>query len=292
MRIFLFCTVAFGQSDYNDFEYNANEFDADLEIENLLATYGIEEYSAYSFADYSYGDDDAEIFAVTTTTTSTTTTTTTTEPPRAGNIFPPPPALRGMPGVANDGTGPYRYCLKCVGETLAECVAKQAAATGSEATGFSGYENCDEGGSGDIVHSSQVCYTTIRTQGSASTARFWSGCSTFQSCNSQMNQNFRPGQPQFSQCRPTNVPRRFQRPSTCTFCYKLSKKNNADNGIDATNEIWDESSSTGELNYGAGPTVFDLMTETGFGVVQQTGISDDDSLDAVGIVYQAHGAYV
>lgn len=193
-------------------------------------------------------------------------------------------------GGAGDGTGDFKFCLKCEGQLLSDCVTRQNSATGSSAAGFTGYENCDSGAN-DEEHRFHSCFTTIRRT-TGGEMRVWSGCSNFAACNALMNQNFDIAHPMLSQCRPPVASAaRFRRPSTCSFCHKLTKANAGDNGIDGGNMIWND--ATGKLNYGGNPTIQSLIEqrEVGLGAVGQTQYTDDDSADAVGAIYQAHGSY-
>lgn len=117
----------------------------------------------------------------------------------------PSTSTRGGP----DGSTDFIACRVCDYLSLADCHASNT------------FEVCDNSDIGDYDH---ICQVTYRIDTHRRT-HVWTGCSTYQSCHDNREQNFVGPNVIRHQCRPqSSIAQRFRgNPSVCTFCHKLAK---------------------------------------------------------------------
>lgn len=195
--------VAAQDSDVRGFSSTIGDYGIDYDA---YAPYGFDDYAAYdtsnyenveaaaganfgdSFANYYDNAQDAEFEA-------------NKSKSRPGK----PASTRGGPS----GSTEFIACKVCEYMTLAECHASSA------------FEVCDRGDIDDYDH---ICQVTYRIDTHRVT-HVWTGCSTYQSCDDNRDQNFVGGNAVRHQCRPqASMAQRFRgNPSVCTFCHKLAK---------------------------------------------------------------------
>jgi len=99
----------------------------------------------------------------------------------------------------------YNNCLKCEGQTAAECQASNNVVTCNDAQDACIVQVRSQYQSGSVVH------------------KFYSDCVARDSCDYQRARNFATGDKYYNECRSTQMHNRFFPSSKCTFCTKLGK---------------------------------------------------------------------
>jgi hypothetical protein len=136
-------------------------------------------------------------------------------------------ATRGGP----TGSTVFAYCRNCYWLKAAECHARPM-------------EFCDQDTSSPFFDTDDYhhrCLAILRLSRHME-IRIWTGCSTIQACSDMWSQNFAGSSPLLHQCKDSRNAARFDHPSQCSFCHKMS------------NSAGDQSfpDASGELNLSAG----------------------------------------